>query len=55
MDEGQQVENHGILSWSVSGGLDYTMNSWQKSKNVSVLWLLLYDPKAVVMPDSWER
>ena len=53
-DEAQRAEKHGIPSW-VGGGLDYTMNSWRKSKNVSVFWLLLHSPKVVVMPDSWER
>ncbi len=29
------------------------MNGWQKSQNVSVFWLLPYNPKVVVMLDGW--
>jgi len=33
--------------------MDYTMNSWQKSKNVNVFWLLHHNLKVVVMLDGW--
>jgi hypothetical protein len=31
-DEGLEAQNHGVLSWSMSGALDYTIESDHKSK-----------------------
>ena len=48
VDEGQQVENHGVLSWSTSGSLDYTIKSGLESKNITVSWLLCHNPQGLV-------
>jgi hypothetical protein len=53
-DEGQQVENHGIPSWSRRGGLDYTIKSVLESKNISVSWLLCDNPKALLVLVDWD-
>jgi hypothetical protein len=52
-DEGRQVENYGILSWTASDRQDYTMKSGSESRNVSASWLLCYNPKGVVVLVDW--
>lgn len=37
-DEGREVETHGILPWSTSGGPDYAIESDPKSQNINASW-----------------